>query len=88
MQVVGILLLVILSFVDFIRVITGSDDDGLRTAFKNTGKRIILVILLLIIPWLITWILNLINMNRYQVDENNNYLIGEDGNPLCKVTQK
>ena len=82
-QIIGIILLIILSAVEFIKALTGADEDGLKGAIKNTFRRIIMVILLLLIPMIVIWILNIINDNRYE-KENGNYVIGENGNPLCK----
>ncbi len=84
-QIIGILLLIIMSFVEFIRALTGSDDEGLMKAVKNTGKRIIVVVILLLLPVIIVGILNMINNEGYQKDENGNLIIGEEGNPLCNL---
>ena len=83
-QVIGIILLVFLSSVEFIKVITGSSEDGLSKALKNTLRRVIIVIILLILPLLITWVLEIVNDNNYLTDENGKVVIGDDGNPLCK----
>ena len=83
-QVIGIILLVFLSSVEFIKVITGSSEDGLSKALKNTLRRVIIVIILLILPLLITWILEIVNDNNYLTDENGKVVIGDDGNPLCR----
>ncbi len=61
-QVIGILLLVVLTIVEFVKVITTAAEDGLGGAIKNTFRRIIMVILLLIIRPLIIWILGLISV--------------------------
>ena len=34
----------------------------------------------------IIWVLNIANENRYQKDGNGNFIIGEDGNPLCSFS--
>lgn len=83
-QIIGIILLVVLSMVEFIKALTGENEDGIKQALKNTFKRIILVVILLILPSLIIWILNIVNDNRYVKDNNGNYVIGSDNNPLCK----
>ena len=82
-QVLGVILLVIITIIQFIKVITASDDEGLSKTFKNTVKRIIIVILLLLLPQLIIAILNIINNNAYKTDAFGSYIIGEDGRPLC-----
>lgn len=82
-QVFGIVLLIIMSIIEFIRAITKSDNDGLKQATKNTYKRIIIVVLLLLLPVLVVWVLNIVNANAYVTDKNGKHVIGEDGNPLC-----
>ena len=62
-QVIGILLLVVLTIVEFVKVITTAAEDGLGGAIKNTFRRIIMVVLLLILRPLIMWILNLIDLS-------------------------
>ncbi len=62
LQVVGILALVILTIIEFVKVITTAEEDGLKGAIKNTFRRIIMVILLLIVRPIIIWILALINL--------------------------
>jgi len=84
-QIAGIVLLIILSAVEFIKAITGSDEDSLIKAVKNTVKRIIVVVILLLLPTLIIAILNFANSQQYQKDGNGNYIFGEDGNPLCNL---
>ncbi|MBQ9011584.1 MAG: hypothetical protein IJ093_02935 [Bacilli bacterium] len=83
-QIIGIILLVILSMVEFIKAVTAGSDDGIKGALKNTFIRIIAAVLLLLTPMLVTWILNIINENQYVKGENGSYVIGSDGNPLCK----
>lgn len=82
-QIIGIILLIVLSMIEFVKALTGEDEDGIKQAVKNTFKRIILVVILLILPSIIIWLLNMVNDNRYQ-KEKGNYVIGTDGNPLCK----
>ncbi len=77
-SIAGILLLVIMTMVEFIKALTGSDDSGLIKAFKHTLIRIVVVIILLLLPIIVTFILNLVN--RYS-----EYTIGEDGNVTCGV---
>ena len=83
-QVIGIILLVVMSMIEFIKAITASSEDGLKGAIKNTYRRIIIAIILLILPMFIIWILNITNANAYKTDENGKRIIGENGNPLCK----
>lgn len=85
-QIIGIILLVVLSMVEFVKALTGENEDGIKQALKNTFKRIILVVILLILPSLIIWILNIVNDNSY-VTKNGKHVIGADGNPICKKDQ-
>ena len=72
-----------MSAIEFIKAVTGSDEDGLKGAIKHTFIRIICAIILLLLPMLITWILNIANNNNYKIDDKGNYVIGDNGNPLC-----
>ena len=83
-QVFGVILLVVMSMIEFVKAITASDDDGLKGAIKNTYRRIIIAIILLILPMFIGWIIGLINDNAYVTDNNGKRIIGADGDPLCK----
>ena len=68
-SIVGILLLIILTAMDFIKAIASSDeDDTLIKAFKRSKNRIIAIIILLLLPVLVTVIVNLVNDNVYIVD--------------------
>ena len=95
-QVIGILLLIILTAADFIKVITGSDDDNLPKAFKRLLKRIIIVVIILLLPLLIKWVLNMVNTVHIDkmVKSNDGYeiqgqfVIGDDGEPICRVGNK
>ena len=83
-QVFGIILLVVMSLIEFVKAIAGSDNDSLRKAIKNTFKRIIITVILLLLPVLIVWTLDMINNNAYETDDNGKRIIGADNNPLCK----
>lgn len=80
-SIAGIILLVIMTMVEFIKALTGSDDSGLIKGFKHTLVRIVAVIILLLLPTIITFILTLVN--RYS-----DYKIGDDGNVTCGVGNK
>lgn len=80
-SILGIILLVIMTMVEFIKALTGSDDSGLIKGFKHTLVRIVAVIILLLLPTIITFILNLVN--RYS-----DYKIGDDGNVICGVGER
>ena len=81
-SIVGIMLLVIMTMVEFVKALIGSDDSGLIKGFKHTLIRIVAVIILLLLPTIITFILTLVN--RYS-----DYKIGgENGNVICGVGEK
>ena len=80
-SILGIILLVIMTMVEFIKALTGSDDSGLIKGFKHTLVRIVAVIILLLLPTIITFILTLVN--RYS-----DYKIGDDGNVICGVGER
>ena len=83
-QVIAIVLFIFLTALQFIKVITGSEDDGLSKALKNTLRRIIIVVIIILLPMLITWILQTINNNNYLTDEDGKVIIGDDNNPICR----
>lgn len=85
--IVGILLLIIMTSIEFIKVITASEEDGLKGAFKHTVIRAICVIILLLLPTLINAIIVIINDSNIQKDSDGQIVIGEEGDPLCKVAQ-
>ena len=80
-SIAGIILLVVMTMVEFVKALTGSDDSGLIKGFKHTLVRIVAVIILLLLPTIITFILNLVN--RYS-----DYTIGDEGNVICGVGEK
>lgn len=80
-SIAGIILLVVMTMVEFVKALTGSDDSGLIKGFKHTFVRIVAVIILLLLPTIITFILTLVN--RYS-----DYKIGEDGNVICGVGER
>ena len=77
-SIAGILLLVIMTMIEFIKVLTGSDDSGLIKGFKHTLIRILAVIILLLLPTILTALINLIN--KYST-----YKVGEDGSVTCGI---
>lgn len=85
--IVGILLLIVMTAIEFIKVITASEEDGLKGAFKHTVIRAVCAIILLLLPVLINAVINIINDNNFIKDENGNVVIGDSGDPLCKVAQ-
>lgn len=76
----GIILLIILTIIDLIKVITGNPTENFVKFGQNIKARIITLIILLILPFLITLIIDGINkiasITGYQSD-----------NPLCAVVE-
>ena len=58
-KVIGPVLVIVLSSVDFLKVIVKSDDDAMAAATKKLGYRLILAALLFFIPTIVTAILQL-----------------------------
>ncbi len=58
-KVLGPILVIVLSSVDFLKVIIKSDDDAMTTAGKKLGYRLILAGLLFFIPTVVEVILNI-----------------------------
>lgn len=81
--IIGIVLLIILTSGEFIKIIIGQDDDGLQNAFKHTVTRIICVVVLLLLPMLVSAIITIINKEAAS-----EFTIGEDGNVLCGVASE
>ena len=80
-SIVGIVLLVVMTSISFIKAIVGSDEEKLKDAFSHLVTRIIVVIILLLLPMILTFIINIINSNL-----EGEVSIGEDGNVFCDVT--
>lgn len=78
--VAGIVLVVIMTIFDLIKVITGNAEENLSKMFKNFVIRIIVIVLLLLLPYLVTLTINLVN------DAGNNLGYNKE-NPLCGVAK-
>lgn len=62
-SVVGIILVVVMTTIGFVKAIVGSDDEKLRDAFSHLITRIIVVIILLLLPMILTFVINIVNNN-------------------------
>ena len=62
-SVVGIILVVVMTAIGFVKAIVGSDDEKLRDAFSHLITRIIVVIILLLLPMILTFVINIVNNN-------------------------
>ncbi len=81
--VVSIIFLVVMTAIDFIKAIVGSEEDKLLKAFKNFKTRIIVVIILILLPAIVSFAINIYNQNA---DNSNGVVeIGEDGKPFCNA---
>lgn len=78
----SLVLLVSMTAVGFIKALVGSDDEKLRDAFKHLLSRIIVAIVLLLLPTILTFIIDIVNDNM-----TGNVSIGKDGNVFCDVTK-
>jgi len=61
-KVVGPILVILLSSIDFIRVIVKSDDEAMNGAIKKLAYRLILAALLFFLPTITNTILNIFNL--------------------------
>ncbi len=81
-SVAGIILVVVMTAISFIKAIVGSDDEKLRNALSHLITRVIVVIILLLLPMLLQFVINLVNDSfEGQVK------IGDDGNVFCDITR-
>lgn len=73
-SVAGVVILIVLMISDFIKAITSDEDGALLDAFKKSKNRIIATIILLLLPILINFVINLLNDNLRI--ENGNIKVG------------
>ena len=81
-SVVGIVLLVVMTALGFIKAIVGSDDEKFRDAIKHLYTRIIVVIILLLLPMILNFVIDLVNRTA----GDGKVAIGGDGNVFCDIT--
>jgi len=88
-SIVGVVILIFMIASDFIKAIASSDNDAMNKAFSSTKTRIIAVIILLILPALVSFIINLINDNVTVItDELGNKTEVRVGDPSeCNITK-
>ena len=80
-SVAGIILVVVMTAISFIKAITGSDDEKFRDAIKHLYTRIIVVIILLLLPMILTFIIDLINNTVGEGEVS----IGSNGDIFCDI---
>ena len=83
LAIAGILILIIMTATDFVKAITASDDTGLKKAFQHLIKRAIATVILIIVPALLSFIINIINDNMPQTE--GVVQLGENGDLYCGV---
>ncbi len=75
-DIIAIVILIIMTAVDFVRAIIGSEEDTLKSAFKHLITRIIVVFILLLLPIILGAIIKIINAEegtvKIGVDDNGN----------------
>ncbi len=76
----GIIIVIIMSILDGIKVITASEDGAMGNFLKGLRVRIICLVLLLVLPMLVTFIVSTINNVANIAGVNSD-------NPLCGVTK-
>lgn len=81
-SIAGIILVVIMTAISFIKAIVGSDDEKLKNAFSHLLTRIIVVIILLLLPAILTFIINIVNNNFTGTVK-----IGDGGDVFCDITK-
>ena len=79
-SIIGIILVVVMTALSFIKAIVGSDDEKFRDAFRHLLTRIIVVIVLLLLPMILSFIITLINDSA-----SGEVTVGKDGNIFCDI---
>lgn len=83
-SIAGILILIIMTVIDFVKAITASDEMGLKKAFQHLVKRAIVAVVLLLLPILVSFVINIINSNAPET-VNGTVQIGDSGELYCDV---
>jgi len=63
MQYIAVIIALVLSIVDFIKVVTTNDKDGIKKASKRAAMRLCIAILIFFVPIILDFILDLIGFN-------------------------
>ncbi len=79
-SIIGIILLIVMTAFEFVKVVTGQDDEGIKKAFKHTIIRIVCVVILLLLPMIVSSVITIINKNAGGTVQ-----IGDNGSPTCQV---
>lgn len=86
--IVSVVILIFTSVADFIKAIASSDNDAVSKAFSSSKTRIIATIIMLVLPALLSFIIDVVNSNAYVVtDEFGNKVDVRIGDPSeCSIT--
>lgn len=76
----GIIILVVMTAISLVKVITASEDNALSNFLKGLWKRIICLIILLLLPVLVTFLIQVVNGIGVAWNINSN-------DPLCGITK-
>lgn len=79
-SIAGIIILVAMTSISLVKVITASEDNALSNFLKGLWKRIICLIILLLLPMLITFIIQVVN------GAGKIWGVNSD-DPLCSITE-
>lgn len=79
--IAGIIILIVMTIINLIKVITGADENLLKNFAKSLKTRIICLIILLILPTIVTFAIQVINGTASAFGFNAD-------NPLCGITKK
>ena len=79
-SIAGVIILVVMTAISLIKVITASEDNALSNFLKGFWKRIICLIILLLLPTIITFLIQVVNGVGVAWNINSD-------NPLCDVTK-
>ena len=64
---IAIILLVVLSIMDFVSSVSSQDADSLKKAINKTIRRIILCVIIFLLPYLIEYVLSFLNDNATKI---------------------
>ena len=79
-SVAGIIILIVMTIISVVKVITASEDDALSNFLKGLWKRIICLIILLLLPVIVTFLIQVVNGAGAIWGVNSD-------NPLCNITK-
>ena len=69
----SVILLIVLGMLDFTKAVTSSEADALKKAGQKFLRRLIVVVLMFVLPYLLEFVLRMLNVDGVNLD-----------NPLCK----